>query len=106
MFTKYTAPWKKQEEYGCYSWVNHVQLLLPTRLINKGKFAAFYGNCYNKVIVTSRVCYQKKPESGGYAEKLSKQPAAGPRIYLCQHESARTTGATPANNLQGDTCVF
>lgn len=30
-----TAPWEKQEECSCYSWVNLVQLLFPAGLINK-----------------------------------------------------------------------
>lgn len=70
MFTEYTAACEKQEEYSCYSWVNLVQLFFPTGLTNKGKFASFYGNCCNKVIVTSRVCYQKNPDSRKHLEIL------------------------------------
>lgn len=29
-----TAPWEKQPEYGCYSWVNLVQLLFPLSRAN------------------------------------------------------------------------
>lgn len=35
LFRKHTAPWKKQGEYGCYRWVNLVQLLFLTGLMNK-----------------------------------------------------------------------
>lgn len=54
------APWEKRQERSCYSSVNLLQLLFPAGLINKWKSASFFGNCYNEVIVTSRICHQKQ----------------------------------------------
>lgn len=71
-----TALWEKQQECSCYSWVNLVLLLFPAGLITKWKSASFYGNCYNEVIVTSRVCHQNQPDNGKQRNQISNRQLA------------------------------